>query len=214
MRLILVRHGQTEWNRLRRIQGISDQGLNETGLKQAEAIAEALKDTNVAAIYTSPLQRARDTALAIGRYHAAEVVPLSGLREMDAGEVDGLTYKEMAVRHSDFLEKWMRDCSSVRPPGGCTLSELQDQVWEAIEEIIEKQRAREADRKPDANEVVVVVSHFFSILTTLCKVLGQSISECRRMRVDLASLCTLDFEPSRVVLVSMNDTCHLRESPA
>ena len=68
MRLILVRHGQTEWNRLRRIQGISDQGLNETGLKQAEAIAEALKDTNVAAIYTSPLQRARDTALAIGRY--------------------------------------------------------------------------------------------------------------------------------------------------
>jgi broad specificity phosphatase PhoE len=214
MRLILVRHGQTEWNRLRRIQGISDQGLNETGREQAEAIAEALKDRHVAAIYSSPLTRARDTALAIGRHHAAELVTLPGLREMDAGEVDGLTYKEMAMRHGDFMEKWMRDCSSVRPPGGCTLQELQDQVWGAIEEIVERQRAREADRKPDAGEVVIVVSHFFSIMTALCKVLGQSISECRRMRVDLASLCTLDFEPSRTVLVSMNDTCHLRKSAA
>lgn len=214
MRLILVRHGQTEWNRLRRIQGISDQGLNETGRKQAEALAESLKDRKVAAIYTSPLARALDTALAIGHHHAAEVVTLAGLREMDAGEVDGLTYDEMAARHGDFLEKWMRDCSSVRPPGGRSLPELQNQVWEAIEEIVERQRAREADRKPDPAEVVVVVSHFFAILMLLCKVLGQSISECRRMRLDLASLCTLDFEPSRVVLVSMNDTCHLRESAA
>jgi len=214
MRLILVRHGQTEWNRLRRIQGISDQGLNETGLRQAEALAEALSDKNVAAIYTSPLKRARETALAIGRHHAAEEVTLPGLREMDAGEVDGLTYQEMAVWHGDFLQKWMRDCSSVRPPGGCTLPELQDQVWDAIEEIVERQGAREAGRKPDTGEVVIVVSHFFSIMMTLCKVLGQSISECRRMRVDLASLCTLDFEPSRTVLVSMNDTCHLRKSAA
>jgi broad specificity phosphatase PhoE len=214
MRLILVRHGQTEWNRLRRIQGISDQGLNETGRKQAEALAEALKDKKVAAIYTSPLKRARDTAQAIGRHHAAEIVTLLGLREMDAGEVDGLTYKEMAVRHGDFLEKWMKDCASVRPPGGCSLPELQDQVWEAIEGIVDRQRAQEADRKPDPSEVVIVVSHFFSILTVLCKVLGQSISECRRMRLDLASLCTLDFEPSRIVLVSMNDTCHLRGSAA
>jgi len=211
MRLILVRHGQTEWNRLKRIQGISDQGLNEKGLKQAEAIAEVLKERNVTAIYASPLKRARDSALAIARHHDAEVVTLSGLREMDAGEVDGLTYAEMAARHGDFLEKWMRDCSSVTPPGGCSLPELQDRVWGAIQEIVERQAAREAVRKPEPGGVVVAVSHYFAILTTLCKVLGQSISESRRMRVDLASLCTLDFEPSRIVLVSMNDTCHLRK---
>ncbi len=214
MRLILVRHGETEWNRLRRIQGISDQELNETGRKQAEALAQAMKDKDVTAIYASPLKRAQDTAHAIGRHHAVEIVTLFGLREMDAGEVDGLTYKEMAVQYGDFLEKWMRDCSSVRPPGGCTLPELQDQVWGAIEEIIERQRTHEADRKPAPGGVVVAVSHFFPILTTLCKVLGQSISECRRMRLDLASLCILDFNPSRTVLVSMNDTCHLREGSA
>jgi broad specificity phosphatase PhoE len=214
MRLILVRHGETEWNRLRRIQGISDQELNETGRKQAEALAQALKNKNVTAIYASPLKRAQDTAYAIGRQHGIEIVTLFGLREMDAGEVDGLTYKEMAEQHGDFLEKWMRDCSSVRPPGGCTLPELQDQVWGAIEEIIERQRTHEADRKPSPGGVVVAVSHFFPILTTLCKVLGQSISECRRMRLDLASLCTLDFNSSRTVLVSMNDTCHLREGSA
>lgn len=212
MRLILVRHGETEWNRLRRIQGISDVDLNETGREQAEALAQALKDSNVSAIYASPLKRAQDTAHAIGRHHAAEIVTLFGLREMDAGEVDGLTYKEMAARHGEFLEKWMMDCSSVRPPGGCTLPELQEQVWGAIEEIIRRERPREAEGKSPPKRVVVAVSHFFPILTTLCKVLGQSISECRRMRLDLASMCILDIEPARTVLVSMNDTCHLREN--
>jgi len=214
MRLILVRHGETEWNRLRRIQGISDIDLNEKGRSQADALARALKDTKVTAIYTSPLKRAGDTAHAIGRHHAVEIVTLPGLRELNAGEVDGLTYKEMAIKHGDFLEKWMTDCASVRPPGGCTLPELQDQVWGAIEEIIERQRPYETTRKPAREGVVVAVSHFFPILTTLCKVLGLSISECRRMRLDLASMCTLDFRPSRTVLVSMNDTCHLRGESA
>jgi broad specificity phosphatase PhoE len=211
LRLILVRHGQTEWNRQRRIQGLSDLEMNETGMRQAEALADALKDRNVTAIYTSPLKRAVATARAIARHHAAEIVTLPGLREMDAGEVDGLTYKEMAERHGEFLEKWMLDCSSVRPPGGCTLPELQEQVWGAIEDIVERERERQAGARPGKKGVVVAVSHFFPILTALCKALGLSISECRRMKLDLASTCTLDFEPSRIVLAAMNDTCHLRE---
>jgi broad specificity phosphatase PhoE len=211
MRLILARHGETEWNRTRRIQGISDIDLNDTGREQAELLALALKDKKVGAIYASPLTRAQDTAQAIARYHDVEITTLFGLREMDAGEVDGLTYKEMAVQHGDFLEKWMTDCASVRPPGGCSLPELQDLVWRAIVDIREREGLREAGARSAPGQVVVAVTHFFPILTTLCKVLGQRISECRRMKLDLASMCTVDFKPSRIVLVSMNDTCHLRK---
>ena len=124
MRLVLVRHGETDWNKTRRIQGISDLELNETGRKQAEALAQALRNEKVEAIYSSPLKRASDTAQAIGRYHAVEIVTLFGLRELDAGEVDGLTYKEMAIQFGDFLEKWIKDCTSVRPPGGCSFPRM------------------------------------------------------------------------------------------
>jgi broad specificity phosphatase PhoE len=212
MRLILARHGETEWNRLRRIQGISDLELNQRGFEQAEALARALKKENVRSIYTSPLKRARDTAQIIARFHRVKVVSLYGLRELDAGEVDGLTYDEMRVQYGDFLEKWINDCTSVRPPGGCTLDELQEQVWSAIEEILDRER-RESPKeakKPKDEGAIIAVAHFFPILTILCKILGLDLSECRRMKLDLASLTTLDFTNTRTVLVSMNDTCHLR----
>ena len=210
MRLILARHGETEWNRQRRIMGRSDLELNERGIRQAEALARALKSEKVGDVYTSPLRRARHTADIISQYHQVEVTDLLGLRELDAGEVDGLTYDEMAAQHGEFLEKWVKDCTSVRPPGGCTLGELQEQVWAAIEEILDRERNQTAGKAKN-EKVVVAVAHFFPILTIMSKVLGLELSECRRMKLDLASLTTLDFTPTRTVLVSFNDTCHLRE---
>lgn len=211
MRLVLVRHGETEWNRLRRIQGLSDLELNETGRKQAEALACGLSNERVRAIYTSPLKRARDTARLIAEPHGLEVVTLHGLREMNAGEVDGLTYEEMRTHYGDFFKKWMEDCSTVRPPGGCTLDELQEQAWAAVQEILVRHKRDFPKAGPREDGVAIAVTHFFPILSILCNALGLDLSECRRMRLDLASTCTLDFEPSRVILVSMNNTCHLRE---
>jgi broad specificity phosphatase PhoE len=210
MRLILARHGETDMNKLGRIQGISDLELNETGEMQAEALAQALKNERVEAIYTSPLKRARDTAYTIGRYHQVEVVPLFGLRELDAGEVDGLTYKEMRAQYGDFLDKWVEDCTSVSPPGGCSLQELQDNAWAAIQEIVERHNLRMVDSGASEKGVVLAVTHYFPILSIISKVLGLELSECRRMRLNLASMCTLDFNSRWTVLVSLNDTCHLQ----
>jgi broad specificity phosphatase PhoE len=213
MRLILARHGETEWNRLHRVQGLSDLVMNETGRRQAEALAHALRDRKVQAVYSSPLKRARDTAQLIARFHDLEVVTLAGLRELDAGEVDGLTYDEMRTYYGDFFEKWIEDCTSVRPPGGCTLEELQEQAWAAVQQIVDRHHRDRTSAAEDGNGLVVAVTHFFPILSILCRALGLELSECRRMKLDLASTCTLDFEDSRVSLVSMNDTCHLREHP-
>jgi broad specificity phosphatase PhoE len=211
MRLLLARHGETEWNRLRRIQGISDLELNETGRRQAEALARDLSNLSVYAVYTSPLKRARDTARLIAEPHGLEVITLDGLREMDAGEVDGLTYQEMRTHYRDFFEKWMQDCSTVRPPGGCTLEEIQEQAWSAVQEM----QARHEQDSPEANSkgdgVTIAVTHFFPILSILCKALGLDLSECRRMRLDVASTCTLELRDSGAILVSMNNTCHLKE---
>ncbi|MEE8470538.1 MAG: histidine phosphatase family protein [Dehalococcoidia bacterium] len=210
MRLILARHGETDWNKQRRIQGLSDLELNKTGRIQAEALALALKNERVEAIYSSPLRRARETADAICRHHQVDVVTLDGLRELDAGEVDGLTYEEMGNQYGDFLDKWIEDCTSVGPPGGCTLQDVQDDVWAAVQEITRRQHQYATEGERNERGVVIAVAHFFPILSIMCKVLELDLSECRRMRVDLGSICTLDFNPTRTVIVSLNDTCHLR----
>ena len=210
MRLILVRHGATDWNQQRRIQGLSNLGLNEIGRGQAEALARALKDVKIDAIYTSPLRRAQETARAISCFHQVEVVTIDGLKELDVGEVDGLTYEEMRIRHSEFFTKWMADFTSVRLPGGGTVPELRDQCCAAVQDIVKKQQPGTGDKCGDEDKVVVAVTHFFPIMCIICNTLGLDLSYCRRLRLDVASMCTLEFNPERTVLVSFNDTCHLR----
>jgi broad specificity phosphatase PhoE len=211
MRLILVRHGATEWNQQRRVQGLSNLGLNETGKRQAEALAQALKDINVLAIYCSPLRRAQETALAISRFHQVKVVTLDGLKELDVGEVDGMTYDEMKTSHNEFFTRWMVDFTSVRLPGGGFVPELRDQCCAAIQGIV-KENQPKSDAKGDGDDrVVVAVTHFFPIMCIICDSLGLDLSYCRRLRLDVASICTLDFNSDRTVLVSYNDTCHLRQ---
>ena len=210
MRLILVRHGATDWNQQRRIQGLSNLGLNETGRGQAEALAQSLKDVKVDAIYTSPLRRAQETARAISRFHQVEVVTLEGLKELDVGEVDGLTYDEMRLQHSEFFTKWMSDFTSVRLPGGGTVPELRDQCCATVQDIVKKQQPGRGEKCGDEDKVVVAVTHFFPIMCIICNTLGLDLLSSRRLRLDVASMCTLEFHPERAVLVSFNDTCHLR----
>jgi broad specificity phosphatase PhoE len=210
MRLILVRHGATDWNQQRRVQGLSNLGLNETGRGQAEALAQSLKDVKVDVICTSPLRRAQETARAISRFHQVEVVTIDGLKELDVGEVDGLTYEEMRIHHSEFFTKWMADFTSVRLPGGGTVPELRYQCCAAIQDIVKKQQPGMGGKCDEGEKVVVAVTHFFPIMCIICDTLGLDLSYCRRLRLDVASMCTLDFNSERAVLVSFNDTCHLR----
>jgi broad specificity phosphatase PhoE len=207
MRLILVRHGETDLNKQRRVQGLSNLGLNEKGKRQAEALAQALKNEKVDVIYSSPLRRALETAQAIGRFHRVRVVPLDGLKELDVGEVDGMTYDEMRIHHGEFFQKWMKDFTSVRLPGGGYIPELRDKCCAAIRGVV----SREQMTYDNEDKVVVAVTHFFPILCIVCDTLGLDLSHCRRLRLDLASMSILEFNSLGAVLVSYNDICHLRE---
>ena len=125
MELILVRHGETAWNREGRVQGSSDIDLSDVGAHHARRLALSLKDHPIRAIYASPLVRARKTAEIINRYHDAPLHLEPGLMEMDQGDFEGLTYTELMARERDFLRSWIADPAFVRMPNGESLAELQ-----------------------------------------------------------------------------------------
>lgn len=100
-RICLVRHGETEWNAERRIQGQIDIGLNQTGRKQAEAAGRWLKDAGITALYSSDLQRAWTTAQAIGTALGLTPTPVPEMRERRYGVFEGLTYAEAQQKFPD-----------------------------------------------------------------------------------------------------------------
>src|SRR3989337_4449333 len=119
MRLILARHGETESNRERLALGREDVPLNEKGRLQAAALARSLEGLSVAAVYSSPLARAYDTARAVADPFGLEVQVEDRLIEMDIGEMEGLTPKELQAEHADFIRRWFTaEAATVPMPGG------------------------------------------------------------------------------------------------
>ena len=137
MFIYLIRHGETPWNAEQRILGATDIGLTPTGLRQAEALSDALSDRPIRAVYSSDLSRALRTAEALARPHALEIRARPGLREMNQGFLEGLTFEELRDQHPDFLESWKQDPSSIVIPGGESLGQLQERVWKAVQELAE-----------------------------------------------------------------------------
>ena len=200
MDLILVRHGETETNRLGKIQGVSQSPLNERGLKQAEAAARALDEEKPFALYASPLRRAVQTADAISTRTGIEVVTEHGLIEMDVGEFEGLTGRQLRERFPDVMRSWDEDAYNTLMPGGESLEIVSERAWGTV--------ARLAD--VHADETVVAVTHNFTIQMILCTALGMPPNNFRRLRVDLGSITRLLVSPERTVQVSVNETGHLR----
>jgi len=197
MELILVRHGETLWNKEKRVQGISDIELSEFGLIQAKKLGECLKNNNIESIYSSPVKRAHQTAKLIGKFHEVEIETDIELRELDQGDFEGLTFSELWEKHSSFLRQWMADPASIVMPNGESLTELQNRAWGVIEDIAKKSKN------------TVVVSHNFTITSILCKIQGISLSQFRRIRVDVASKTFVEIEGDGMVVKLLNDTCHL-----
>lgn len=199
MRLILVRHGETEHNRGRLTLGRADVPLNERGRAQARAVAGSFTHAP-AAIYASPLARAFETARVIGAATGVDVAIEQDLVEMDVGAMEHLTGAELRERYPEFLRSWLSsDAADARMPGGETLREVQDRTWPALE------RMRAAH--PDGE--VVAVTHNFVILTAVCRALNLPLAEFRRIRHGLASRTVIDMRDSGATLIQLNDHAHL-----
>lgn len=197
MRLILVRHGETFWNREKKVQGTSDIALNEKGVRQAHRLALALRDENIEAIYTSPLKRAYETARIIAQFHDSPIHVEDGLVEMDQGDFEGLQYQELMIRYRDFLKQWIADPGLVKMPNGESLAELQERAWRVMESIL----CGPGD--------ILVVSHNFTIAAVLCRIQNISLSKFRSACVETASRTIVDCRNGAFHLELLNDVEHL-----
>lgn len=197
MELILVRHGETIWNREGRVQGFSDIDLSDVGVHQARQLALSLKDAPILSIYSSPLIRAQKTTRIINQYHDAPIYIEPGLMEMDQGDFEGLSFQELMACEKGFLQKWMSDPASVQIPNGESFIELQERAWKVIEGIVAK------------SESALVVSHNFTIAAILCKIKNVSLSHFRKVCVDTASRTIIRFENGAASIELFNlSRCH------
>ena len=130
-RLVLIRHGETAWNRATRIQGHTDIPLSPLGLAQAERLAEALADEPLAAIYASDLSRARQTADALARVHELPVRLDAGLRERAFGRFEGLSWDEIAQDFPEDAARWRRREPDFAVGGGESLNSFSARCLDA-----------------------------------------------------------------------------------
>jgi len=199
MRLILIRHGETEHNRGQLTLGRADVPLNDRGRAQARALVTSFL-RRPDAIVSSPLARALDTARGIADATGVQLTIDDALIEMDVGEMEHLTSAELRNGYADFLRQWMsRDCGDARMPGGETLREVQDRAWGSVERL----------REAYADGEVVAVTHNFVILMLICRAIALPIADFRRVRQALAARTVIEVGERSSTLLQLNDQSHL-----
>ncbi len=199
MRLILVRHGETKWNREGRFQGQSQVELNDRGMEQARHVAGALVSWKPTSLYSSPLPRTLMTASMVSKSIGLPVEPREGLKEVNLGALEGITGKMMRSKYAELYASWREDPSDVVFPQGESIRQLQTRAWRAIEEM----------EDAHAEGTVVAVSHNFAIRSILCACLGLPLSMFHRLRVDLASISVVSFSAGSPQVLTINERCHL-----
>ncbi|HEU0192374.1 MAG TPA: bifunctional RNase H/acid phosphatase [Mycobacterium sp.] len=202
-RLLLLRHGQTELSVQRRYSGRGNPALTETGRRQAEAAAKYLAARGgIAAVRTSPLQRARDTATAAANALGLAVTVDDDLTETDFGAWEGLTFLEAAERDPELHRRWLADTGAT-PPGG--------ESFDAVHRRVVRARDRIVDEHP--GETVLVVSHVTPIKMLLRMALDAGPGILYRLHLDLASLSIAEFYPDGATAVRLvNETSYLAGS--
>jgi ribonuclease H / adenosylcobalamin/alpha-ribazole phosphatase len=182
-RLLLLRHGQTELSVQRRYSGRGNPALTELGRRQAEAAARYLAERGgIAAVVSSPLQRAYDTAATAAKALGLDVTADDDLIETDFGAWEGLTFAEAAGRDPELHRRWLRD-TSTEPPGGESFDDVLVRVCRARERIIDRYQGA----------TVLVVSHVTPIKTLLRLALDAGPGVLYRLHLDLASLSIAEF---------------------
>ena len=177
VKLFLIRHGETSWNKDQRCQGSTDIELTPKGREQLGALAHSLRREEIEGVYAGPLRRALETATAIANFHRLEVKIEEGLKYLKKGLLGGLTPAQLVSSHRDFLKKWMDEPAFLKMPQGECMAELQQRIRKAIQRIVQNH--------PEGS--VVAVSHKLTIRTILCQVINLPLREFRRLKQDVAA---------------------------
>jgi broad specificity phosphatase PhoE len=202
IRLILLRHGQTAWNEgagVERFRGRTDLPLDATGQAQARVVAARLRSEPLAALYSSPLLRARQTIAPLAEVASLPVQTHEGLLDIDYGLFQGLTHVEAATAYPELYALWWTAPVQVRFPGGDTLVDVQARLQAFIDEL--------STRHP--GETVLVVGHQMVNKVLVCTLVGLDLNQVWRIRQDTAGINVFQQVDGVWHILCLNDTCHL-----
>jgi probable phosphoglycerate mutase len=198
-RLLLVRHGQSTWNRQHRIQGQLDPPLSDEGRSQAERLGQRLSGRRLAGFYSSDLKRAFETSQLIGALIGMDPEPVAGLREIYLGDWEGLNTTDLAQRFPEAWAKWSEEPNWDVVPGGEGAARFEARAAAALDAIL--QRHSHGD--------VLVVTHGGLIQVVLHRILGHASRGLFPFKIQNASISVIEKRDGRMVIGGVNDTSHL-----
>ena len=202
--LYIVRHGETEWNKIGRYQGITNVPLNENGIAQAKACGNALKNVHFDRILSSDLSRALVTAETIRGNRQLEIKTDERLREINFGDWEKLLFTEIEERWPGLIDQMYRRPDIVKVPNGESFQEVQDRAWSAVSDFLNEN---------NEDETILITCHGGTIRTILCKLLDISISHCWNFSQGNTAINRVFYngmgELDHNILNLLNDTAHV-----
>ena len=197
--IILLRHGQTDYNVADRLQGHTDIPLNSTGISQAEALATYLKDVKIDVYISSPLSRAKVTGEKVAASHGATIAKTDDrLKEIDYGDWTGWYKKDLKEQKADDWKQWEEHPESWKMPNGESAEELGTRGAAALQDYANEY----------AGKTVLVAAHSLLNQATLCKILGLGFDHFYDFAQDNTSFSVFRYEKGKWTLLTWNDIPH------
>jgi len=200
-RLYLIRHGQSEWNILSKVQGQKDARLTDLGREQAKKIGKRLIDEDIDIIYSSDLSRALETAEIISSIINKPVIESREIREINFGLWEGLTLEEIQDKYAEEYLIWMKSPDKLTLEGAETLESLKNRVMPFVDKIITENK----------NKNIAIVSHSASLKIIILNLLGIGNGFYKNISLRNVSLSIVECRKYNNVLTLLNDTSHLKE---
>jgi len=197
-KIIIVRHGETEWNRDEIFRGRIDIGLNETGIRQAELLARYLRTREIKAIYSSPLQRARHTAEIIAQYQPVTIEVTPGLIDLNYGEWQGWPHSEVIEKYPVVYRQWLNNPHQVTIPGGENLDAVRQRAMAVINGVVAQHQG-----------AIVLTSHRVVNKVLILILLGLDNSHFWQVVQDTGGITTFVYAQRRFTLTEHNNTGYL-----
>jgi broad specificity phosphatase PhoE len=203
MSFYLIRHGETEWNHSKKIQGWQDVDLNDRGLLQAEKLAKYFENHHIDVIYSSDLKRAYKTSEVLGHLKHREIFSEPLLREINFGDWEGKTWKEIQLANQEFFAKGGLNQFDSAIHHGESLNQFKKRVVDHFYFLVEKH----------LNEDVLIFTHGGNIRMIVLDILDLPLKTEDPLLIDNASITVIKFSQltKKLEVVSVNDTSHLGE---
>jgi len=206
IKLILIRHGESDGNVQRKFSGFQDVDLTKKGIWQAERLAYRLKGVPVDTVYCSDLKRARHTAEIIFGDREKDIVVSPNLREINFGIWEGMTFEEIKLREGAKFTSWMEnpDEKTIIPQGE-SLAILSERVMTEVNRILQSHKNEEEDK------TTAIVCHGGAIRIILCNVLNLELKNLWYIKQKSTALNIIDYYDNRGFISLLNDTSHLED---